>query len=314
MLAAACTGGGDGASPPPPTSGAGGTGSIDPASLVAQVASSDLYVGEPQRVNVGLYASDPDAGVLVVTGGEIELAFAPFESEGSGAGGTARYLPTPGTETTDGGDEPTLSAPADARGVYEVAGITFREAGVWDVTATFTVDGEGPFEVAATPFNVLDEPAYPAPGDRALRTENLTVGSDAPAEAIDSGAVTTGEIPDPELHEWTIADAVKAGRPVVALFATPAFCESLFCGPVTEGLQELAAAHDGEAVFVHVEIWREHDTVLNEAAADWLYRDENLTEPWLFVIDATGRIVDRWAPLFDPDEVGDLLASMPDAA
>ena len=57
-------------------------------------------------------------------------------SSGSAAGGTARYLPTPGTDAVAG--EPTLSAPADARGVYEVAGITFREAGVWDVTATFT--------------------------------------------------------------------------------------------------------------------------------------------------------------------------------
>ena len=316
VLAAACTGGGGDPSPSSVPSGATGSGAIDPAALVAQVASSDLYVGEPQRVNVGLYASDPEAGVLVVTGGEIELAFAPFESEGgSAAGGTARYVPTPGTDADAVAGEPTLTAPADARGVYEVAGVMFREAGVWDVTATFTLDGQGPFEVAATPFNVFDDPAYPAPGDAALATENLTVGSDAPVEAIDSGAATTGEIPDPELHEWTIADALDEGRPIVALFATPAFCQSLFCGPVTEGVQELAATHGDKAVFVHVEIWRDHEgQVLNEAAADWLLRDENLTEPWLYVIDGRGSIVDRWGPLFDPDQVGDLLAAMPDMA
>jgi len=311
LLAVACTG--DVNEQTPTDTGTTADDPIDPASLVVQVASSDLYVGEPQRVNVGLYSSDPEGGVLVVTGGEIDAAFAPFEDEGTlAAGGTARYLPTPGTDADADADEPTLSAPADARGVYEVAGVTFPEAGVWDATATFTLDGQGPFEVAATPFNVLDRPEYPAPGDRALKTENLTLESDAPVEAIDSGAVNTGEIPDPELHEWTIADALKEGRPIVALFATPAFCQSLFCGPVTEGVQELAATYDDKAVFVHVEIWRENDTVLNEAAADWLYRDDNLTEPWLFVIDARGTIVDRWGPLFDPDEVGDILAAMPD--
>jgi hypothetical protein len=197
--------------------------------------------------------------------------------------------------------------------VYEVSDVTFDAAGIWEATATFTVGGEGPFEVSSTPFNVLEEPAYPAPGDAALKTENLTLDSDAPAEAIDSGAVTTGEIPDPELHEWTIADALEQGRPIVAIFSTPAFCESLFCGPVTDAVGELAARYDDKAVFVHVEIWRDHDgAVLNEAAADWLYRNDDLTEPWLFLIDDRGEIVDRWGPLFDPDEVGHALAGMPD--
>jgi len=310
IATAACTGGGD-PSPSPSVSAAGGT-AIDPASLVVQVASSDLSVDASQRVNIGVYSSSPEGGVLLVTGGEIDVAFSPFESEGgSAAGGTGRYLPAPGTEVP-ATDEPTLTAPADARGVYEVGDVTFERAGVWDATATFTIDGAGPFEVAATPFNVLDEPAYPAPGDRALKTRNLTVDSDAPVEAIDSGAVTTGAIPDPELHAWTIADALRERRPIVALFATPAFCQSLFCGPVTDGVQDLAARYDDKAVFVHVEIWREHDTVLNEAAADWLYRNDNLTEPWLFLIDDRGTIVDRWGPLFDPDEVADQLAAMPD--
>jgi hypothetical protein len=219
-------------------------------------------------------------------------------------------VPAPGTEVAP--DGPTLTPPAESRGVYEVADVTFDAAGIWVATANFSVDGEGPFEVVSTPFNVLEEPAYPAPGDEALRTENLTLESKAPAEAIDSGAVSTGEVPDPKLHEWTIADALEQGRPIVVIFATPTYCVSLFCGPVTDAVRDLAARYDDKAVFIHIEIWREFDTVLNEAAADWLYRDDNLTEPWLFLIDERGMIVDRWGPLFDPDEVGDALAAMPD--
>jgi hypothetical protein len=63
-------------------------------------------------------------------------------------------------------------------------------------------------------------------------------------------------------------------------------------------------------VFIHIEIWRDfaaQPQVVNEAAADWLYRNDDLTEPWLFTIDRRGTIVDRWAGVFDPDEVADWL-------
>jgi hypothetical protein len=305
-LAAACTGDPASTGNTEPSEAA-----VEATTFVVEVASSDLFAGEPQRVNVGVLTSTPEGGVRLVTGGEIDVTFAPFEGgRGTPVDGAGRFLPAPGADLAS--ERPTLSAPADARGVYEVTDVSFDEPGVWEATATFEVDGAGPFEVASTPFNVLEEPAYPAPGERALKTENLTIDSKAPPAAIDSGAATTGEIPDPELHRWTIADALEQGRPIVALFATPAYCESILCGPVTSAVQDLAAEYDDEAVFVHVEIWRKNPTVLNEAAADWLYRNENLTEPWLYVIDDEGIIVDRWSPLFDPEEVGDLLARMPD--
>jgi hypothetical protein len=291
--------------------GAGATGGGG-AAYVAQVASADLYVGAPQRVAVGMFANAAE-GLRLVTSGEVEVAISPFEGgEGTPSEGTARYVPAPGTEVADAG--PTLTDAAEARGVYELADVTFDAPGVWQASVTFTVDGEGPYTVAATPFEVAEDPAYPAPGDRALRTRNLTIRSDAPPEAIDSRAVGGGEIPDPELHRTTIADAIRHGRPVLAIFSTPTYCQSLFCGPVTEAIEALAAEHDDEAVFVHVEIWREHPSVLNEGAADWLYRDDNLTEPWLFLIGADGRVVDRWGPLFDVEEVGAMLADLPDMA
>ena len=51
--------------------------------------------------------------------------------------------------------------------------------------------------------------------------------------------------------------------------------------------------------------------MVNKAAADWLYRDGDLKEPWLFLIGTDGRIADRWAPLFDPDEVLHELEALP---
>ena len=90
-------------------------------------------------------------------------------------------------------------------------------------------------------------------------------------------------------------------------FATPVYCTSNFCGPTVEA-QEAARrrVRPDVAEFIHVEIWRKKTTtkgVVNEAAADWLLREGNLTEPWLFLIDGDGTIVERWGPLFDLDDV-----------
>jgi hypothetical protein len=74
----------------------------------------------------------------------------------------------------------------------------------------------------------------------------------------------------------------------------------------------LESRYDDRAVFVHVEIWRDYQQqVINQAAADWLYRDGNLTEPWVYLIGADGTILDRWATLFRRDEVAAALGALP---
>ncbi len=86
------------------------------------------------------------------------------------------------------------------------------------------------------------------------------------------------------LHETTIADALRTGTPAVVIFATPAFCESRFCGPITDVIQDLAERYSDRAEFIHVEIYREYEqgnVVVNQAAADWLLRNGDLTEPWI---------------------------------
>jgi hypothetical protein len=166
---------------------------------------------------------------------------------------------------------------------------------------------------ARATFPVLDDAEYPAPGDVALETENLTMRSkDAPLPAIDSRAESTGEVPDPELHRWTIARAIEQGRPALVVFSTPVYCVSQFCGPVTDVVQDLASRYDDRAVFVHVEIYRDYQNQeINRAAADWLFRNGNLTEPWLYLIGPDGTIVDRWATLFREEEVEAALDALP---
>ena len=301
------------------TSQENGSNTIDVnTSFAAQMASSWHYAGAPQRVQVGILASDAN-GVRPVTQGTADLGFA-YLGDGSGepAPGptaTASYVPVPGTEAS--GSVPAIVA--GANGVYEAEDVTFDPAGVWRVTVSIEI--EGVRRELTTDFAVTQGSQIPAPGMPAPRTRTLTLDSKGVRPgAIDSMADGGGQIPDPELHEWSIADAIEGGRPALVLFGTPAYCTSRFCGPEVTELQRLAADHADRAVYIHVEIWKEYDPpdvqVVNRGAAEWLLRElpdgtPQMTEPWLFLIDADGIVADRWGPLFDAAEVAAALEALP---
>jgi hypothetical protein len=303
VLAGACT---SDDAPSPPPSGATPTG--DQTSFSAQVASSDLAADSAEAVQIGIFSSTDDAGLRLLSFGEIDVAFSFLGSDGSaspmaGPATVAAFVPAPANEIADG-DEPTLTAPADAAGVYVTPEVTFPEPGTWNAAVTVSVDGGAPMTLEAA-FPVYPEHRIPAPGDRAPMTKNHTVGTKGvPPVAIDSRAQDGAPIPDPELHRTTIAAAVREGRPALVQFATPVYCMSNFCGPTVEAQAALADEYADVAEFIHVEIWRNHDeSIVNEAAADWLLREDSLTEPWMYLIDGDGVIVDRWGPLFDLDDV-----------
>ena len=111
------------------------------------------------------------------------------------------------------------------------------------------------------------KPTLPAPGDDAFRTKNLTMDSkDVEPIAIDSRAQDDEPVPDPELHQRTIAEAVEQHRPALVLFSTPVYCVSQFCGPDVEALAQLQLPITRiGAVFIHIEIWNDFpERVVNE--------------------------------------------------
>jgi hypothetical protein len=295
------------------SSGSNDASSTSKDRMQVEVASTDLYVNAPQRLAVGLVFAN---GKLVSFGsvgfrfsylGTAQQPIAPQ----AGPEATAAFIPTPGMPQGTG-SSPTITDPSIARGVYEAENVTFDSPGIWQVQVTAAIGGTGT-QTAKAPFIVATHPALPAPGQPALRTENLTIHSKGvPLAAIDSRAAVDGKIPDPGLHEWTIAKAIAQHRPVLAVFATPVYCISRFCGPVTDAVQQLSKRYANRAEFIHVEIWRNFNKqVINQAAADWLYHNGDLTEPWLYLIGANGMILDRWSSLFDVQEVARELQQLP---
>ncbi len=253
--------------------GNGTDGQVD-TSFAAQMASTWHYAGAPQRVQIGIVANDAD-GTHLVTQGTIDLAFSYLGTDGGGqpAAGptsTASFVPVPGTEAS--GDTPTVTS--GTRGVYEAKDVTFDEAGVWRATLSIEIDGVA--RRLTTDFQVDPTSQIPAPGMPAPKTENLTIASKGVRKgSIDSMADGGGEIPDPELHRWTIADASPRDGPRSCCSGHRPTARVSSAARRSRSCSSSRPTHPDRAVYIHIEIWKDYSAqpqVVNKGAADWLLR------------------------------------------
>jgi hypothetical protein len=283
--------------------------------IVAEVATFQLVADQPGRLLVALIAADN----RWLSFGSVGMSFTYLGDEAGTpppdvvvGDATSQFLPIPGSPEGNG-QPPTLTFPADGRGVYGVEPITFPTAGYWQVAARGEL-GDGSQFSAEAAFTVLDAPAVIAVGGLAPHTDNPVIGDPGVSPpALDSRATGGEPIPDPELHATSIADAIEAGHPALVVFSTPVYCVSRFCGPVTDLVAELAAQYGDRADFIHVEIYRDFEAgKVNQAALDWLLTaDGDLREPWTFLIGADGRIAASWDDVVTRSEIEPLLRSLP---
>lgn len=310
LVLAACGGGDDTSST---------TTTVPSGAYGAQVASYDLSADGPQRFLVGLLG--PDKGLIV--GGAVTLDFRYFGADASETNSSsdgelllsdvhAAFVPVADGIAPPDGDGPRIRTGNDGVGVYEARDVQFEKAGFWSVTVKATIADE-PAETTAA-FQVADQHRIVAAGDPAPRTENLLPGNpDAPPKAVDSRAEDNGDVPDPELHRLTVAAAIASGNPTIVVVSTPVFCVSRFCGPITDAVQRLAARYEGQANFVHIEVWRDFEAnTLNKGAAEWIYPDTEVdpAEPWVFLVDGSGTVVERWDNVANSDSIDAALQAL----
>lgn len=236
-----------------------------------------LHVVGQERFAVGIV--DPELGPLET--GTVDLLF--FKLRGNKGTLTettaAPFLPygvqEAHTDDHEEGDEIT--------GIY-VATPSFDIPGNWGVVARVTMP-DGTVRAGQRAFTVEADTTVPGPGDPAIASTTLTATD--PAEIA---KICTAD-PVDTMHEVSLDEAVKSGKPTVVLFATPALCSSRTCGPSLEAVQELQRRYGDRANFVHIEIYPGADAKQPAPAiAEW-----NLpSEPWLFLIDAEGAVVSRF--------------------
>jgi hypothetical protein len=283
--------------------------------LSIAVASYDVAVGEDQRLLAGVFTAERE----LLAFGDVTFQLAYLGEEPGGAARpsqevSAPFLPVPGMEPEGQSAAPTLLEGQTGSGVY-AGEVDLDAPGFWGLRVIAEL-ADGSVRVGDTTFAVLDEPQVPAQGDPAPASVNHTLadveaGTVEPV-ALDSRAGDGDEVPDPHLHATTIASSLEEGRPVVAIFSTPVYCVSRFCGPLVEVLAETATQYEGRADFVMVEVWEDFDEQqLNEAAADWIQTEAGGNEPWVFLIGEDGTIERRWDNVLDLAELETLLDRMP---
>src|SRR5262249_17301320 len=255
MLLAAAAGG---------VAAAGGPAAALPMSdnrkLSALLLASDLYASpDPQRIAFALaegpkYASGPPA----------KLAYGQSRTLGPAVDTVlhSRGLPK-------------------RRGIY-TAEVTVPQAGPW--LGVVQVKKDGKRQNASLAFQVQDQPS--------ARVRGTRPPGPAPPRAATPLGVAPPSPPNPPcpLHAVSLDTVIGAGKPVAVMLATPALCQSRYCGPVLDDLLTLTDQYKDRITFVHVEIYTNlsgNETTPTVQA--WGIE----TEPWLFAVDATGNVVAR---------------------
>ena len=170
----------------------------------------------------------------------------------------------------------------DATDLY-VAHLEIAEPGRYWAVATPIGGGIQAFGT----FEVLEEAIAPTAGDQAFASDTPTL-DDAPAAEL-----TTLEPPAEELLRHSVADSLADGVPFVVTFATPAFCQTRVCGPVVETVDEARALYEANGIrFIQVEIYNDNDP--NAGVNQWVQEWGLPSEPWTFIVDASGVIQERF--------------------
>lgn len=235
------------------------------------IVSMDLYASpRPQRFAFALlakegYASGKPARVAIAAPGHRPERFAPAVARAKG-------LP-------------------QFRGVYTVMAKLDRP-GIWRGVLDYG-GKHTPFV-----FQVGAKSASVAPGEPAPRAASPTT-----RDPLGVNPICTRN-PPCSLHAVSLKSIIGKGRPIAVMFATPARCQTRYCGPVLDTMLPMVKSYSDRIDFVHVEIYQNNRTTdVIPTVRAWGLGGE----PWLFGIDTRGVVTARLDGAFDQAEMRALL-------
>jgi len=186
------------------------------------------------------------------------------------------------------------STAGELKAIYH-ADLDLPTPGRWYVLTATRVGDE--LYGATADVRVVPRSDVPAVGDEAPSVDTPTLAS----AGNDVSKIDTRE-PPTTMHDVNLRDALGR-RPVALLFATPALCQSRVCGPVADIAEQLKAAYGDRVDFIHNEIYVDNDP--EKGLRPQLAAFGLTTEPWLFTIDADGRVAARMEGAFGVEEFRD---------
>ena len=276
--------------------------------LLATACSSDT--GNP-IISSEIEPGGPEYSGVVITQdiavGSNRLLFVVIDREGMPVKGVSPnvgvYFLTPEGDTRE--LRQTVNAKfvawsTAAGGVFSTE-IDLIEGGLYQLDINFT-SSNGVEIFAQTNILVQDDPQTPAVGTAAPASVTYKAG-----DKEDLSQITSALIPDPDLYQLSINEALQQGKPLVVVFATPAFCVSATCGPQLEELAKVKDVIGNRANFIHVDVFEDPHLIeggrptgdLVPAVLEWGLP----TEPWTFIVDKNGLISAKFEQLATATEI-----------
>jgi hypothetical protein len=210
-------------------------------------------------------------------------------------------------------NDPALTVPATYMstveglpGLYR-AQVEFGRPGAWGLEV-LTAEPEGGQRTGRMVFAVREFTRTPAIGAEAPASETPTATT--PDEIA---AISTDDDPDPAFYTTSVADALAADEAFVLVFATPAFCRTVTCGPALDIVKDVMTDFEGRLTPIHVEPYQ-----LNEVDGHLqpVLSSDNLpipvpsvtewglpTEPYIIVVDREGRLTAKFEGIAAPEEL-----------
>ena len=267
--------------------------------------SNDPIISSEQQ------SGGPDySGIIITTDmavGENRILFGVIDKEGMPVPGEASEvavyflgLGEDKRELKESVNATFTNWPTAVGGVFS-ANLNLDTAGFYEIDINYTSNNNLSVFAQAS-FMLKEEASTPAIGSAAPASVTHTARDTAEISHITSSAD-----PDPDLYKLSIHEALKQNKPLVVVFATPAFCASATCGPQVGELTKVKERVGDQANYIHVEVFEDPHLAEGQRPTGGLIAAVDEwglpTEPWTFIIDGQGLVQVKFEQFTAADEI-----------
>ena len=187
--------------------------------------------------------------------------------------------------------------PFGSRGNYATE-LTFDQPGEWRLDVEVTEE-DGSISMAQIPLTIGERSDTPSFGDGPPSADNKTIN-----DVGSLAELSTSSMPDADLYQQTVAEALAEAKPLLVVFASPALCTSPTCGPQVETVEGLKDLYKDRASFIHVEVYDNPAEIQGDLdraryapmVDEWGLSAQTgyLNESWVFIFGADGTVTSKF--------------------
>ncbi len=263
------------------------------------IISSEQQAGGPEFSAI-IITTDMAVGMNRIQFGVVNREGMPVPGVTSEVGAYFLVPREDARELKDSATASFVSWPTSVGGVF-VGEFELDIAGAYELDIKYT-SNDGVPVFAQVSFILKEEASTPA------------IGSPAPASVTyrandkeDISHITSSTEPDLDLYALSIHEALRQNKPLVVVFATPAFCVSATCGPQVGELTKVKEKLGDRANYIHVEVFEDPHLIENTRPTGGLVAAVDEwglpTEPWTFVIDSQGLVRSKFEQFTTAEQI-----------